>query len=96
MLPEIKNLLDELKSRLEMAEKKANELKRQINWNNLKNRKVKRKKKNRVSVTCGTIFKWSNIMELETQKKGKNWAQKVIKIVTNYFSNLVKTIGFLL
>lgn len=26
-------------------------------------------------------------MELETQKKGKNGAQKVIKIVTNYFSN---------
>ena len=26
-------------------------------------------------------------MELETQKRGKNGAQKVIKIVTNYFSN---------
>lgn len=31
MFSEIKNLLDELKSRLEMAEKKANELQKQIN-----------------------------------------------------------------
>ena len=31
MLSEIKNVLDELKSRLEMAQKKANELKKQIN-----------------------------------------------------------------
>lgn len=60
-----------LKAGWRWQKKKANELKRQINWNNLKNRKGKRKKKNRVSVTCGTIFNDQTLWNWRLRREAK-------------------------
>ena len=74
MIIEIKNSLDRLNSKLEMVEERISEHKDQsIEISNVNNREKidlkKKKKKNSVSGTCGTITKKSNICTTGVSEK---------------------------